>query len=137
MKITAILTPAWQAINYGRELRNAEGWKNAQIWTSLILALLAAAGAVGIPIPAMPTDFTTALGVVLAGAANAYLTAGTSSRVGITPTTPPPGSAAAVITAARLSTVAKPTGPTQPIDYVPVPGRRDPALTRTDGPDLP
>lgn len=98
MNLVAAARSAWSVLQSGKELRNAEGWKNAQIWTSILLAMLGLSGAIGIPVPALPGDFASSLGVVMAGVANAYLTAGTSTRVGIAaPPSSPPGAPTAVV----------------------------------------
>jgi hypothetical protein len=70
------------AVKIGEELRSATGWRSAQTVTSLLVAIAACLGAVGISTP-FSNEFYGEVGAVVAGLANAYLSAATDKRVGV------------------------------------------------------
>lgn len=76
--ITSFLGAIW----YGKELAKVEGWKNAQLWGSLLTALAALAAAFGFDLNL--SDEAIGWGAAFAVAiANAVITAVTSKRAGL------------------------------------------------------
>ncbi|CAK0750802.1 hypothetical protein CCP4SC76_2160008 [Gammaproteobacteria bacterium] len=82
MKSITILKSIFTVLTTGKELANAEFWKQVQVIMSLLTALTAMATAMGHPIPISHDELgNIALGI--SGIASAYLTYATSSRMGI------------------------------------------------------
>lgn len=76
--ITSFLGALW----YGKELAKVEGWKNAQLWGSLLTALIALAAATGFDLGLTDTEIAAGA-AFLAALANAVITAVTSKRAGL------------------------------------------------------
>jgi hypothetical protein len=82
MNILTALNQGMHAIKVGEELRSSAGWRSAQTITSLLVSVAAALSAVGVSVP-FSNEFWGEVGAVVAGVANAYLSAATDKRVGV------------------------------------------------------
>ena len=66
----------------GQQLAHPERWKNLQLWGSLLVALAGLADAFGIGFGLAP-DLASALVVALGGAGNAFVTVGSTKKIGL------------------------------------------------------
>jgi hypothetical protein len=81
MGLFAAVTPALQALQIGKELKNAAGWKNAQTIGLLLSSLLSIAAAFGVDFGITSEHVLGIAGAIAAVAA--YLVPATSARVGV------------------------------------------------------
>ena len=81
MGLFAAITPALQALQVGKELKNARGWKSAQTVGLLLSSLLSFAAALGVDFGITSEQVLGIAGAIAAVAA--YLVPATSARVGV------------------------------------------------------
>lgn len=82
MNIYKLVVSGFSVLKVGYEFKNPAAWKNAQTISSLLFALIGVLAAFNITIDVMPDDVIGAA-TVLAGLANAFITTGSSKKVGV------------------------------------------------------
>lgn len=88
MNIIALIKPAFVVLNKGRSLANPAAWKNAQLIANLLSALIVFLNVLGVHF-GLDSDSVNLVAGGIAALANAYLTAATSEKVGVTDGLPP------------------------------------------------
>lgn len=88
MNILAIIKPAFTVLKQGQALANPAAWKNAQVLANLLSALVVLLNAFGIHF-GLDSDSVNLIAGGVAAIANAYLTAATSEKVGVSDGLPP------------------------------------------------
>lgn len=90
MKINflCIIPAAFDALQKGKRLNNVVAWKNVQIVTNMLAAVVVLLRAFGIDLGLSASDIDTVAGSIVV-IINVYLTLATTNKVGITPELPP------------------------------------------------
>lgn len=87
---------AWDALKYGQQLADSVFWKNHQLATNALVgllgAILAIAKVAGINLPISNADLVSLAGgiVTCVGLYNTYITAATTTKVGLPTNSQPP-----------------------------------------------
>ncbi len=66
----------------GNEFSNSAAWKSVQFWVSIITSLFGAIGVFGYTL-SFTDEEVTGFVVVIAGLLNAFITVGSSSKIGV------------------------------------------------------
>lgn len=90
MKINflSIIPAAFDALQKGKRLNNVVAWKNIQIVTNMLAAVVVLLRALGIDLGLSESDVDTVAGSIVV-IINVYLTLATTNKVGISPELPP------------------------------------------------
>lgn len=85
MNVLKLIGPVFTVLQKGASLTNPSAWKNVQLVSNVIIAIVALLGAFGYKL-AITDDTITQVAAVIAALANAWITVASSDKVGL-PTT--------------------------------------------------
>lgn len=88
MNLIALIKPAFVVLKQGRSLANPAAWKNVQVLSNLLSALIVLLNAFGVHF-GLDSDSVHLIAGGIAAIANAYLTTATSEKVGVPDGLPP------------------------------------------------
>ena len=88
MNILSVIKPAFIVLKQGQALANPAAWKNVQVLANLLSALIVLLNVFGIHF-GLDSDSINLIAGGIAALANAYLTAATSEKVGVSDGLPP------------------------------------------------
>lgn len=86
--IFKFIPAVFSALQKGRRLNNVVAWKNVQLVTNALAAIVVLLSALGIDLGFSESDISTIAGAIVV-VINGYLTLATTNKVGITQNLPP------------------------------------------------
>ena len=82
MNVLKLIGPVFSVLQKGSSLANPSAWKNVQLVSNVLIAIVALLGAFGYKL-AVTDDTLTQVAAVIAALANAWITVASSDKVGL------------------------------------------------------